>query len=148
MTKELQFLIYSTPQENVRVDVVVKDETVWLTQKAMAMLFGVQIPAVSKHLANIFDEGELRREATVSILEIVQPEGGRNITRNVEFYNLDAIISAGVSRVSPTGDRTRKRETVLEKLRAFFNRFADISELCASLAEIIVKCIDINKNNR
>jgi hypothetical protein len=95
MTRELQFLIYSTPQEDVRVDVVVKDETVWLTQKAMAALFGVQVPAVNKHLANIFDEGELRREATVSILEIVQPEGGRNITRNVEFYNLDAIISVG-----------------------------------------------------
>ena len=95
MTKEFQFLIYNTPQENVKVDVVVKDETVWLTQKAMAALFGVQVPAINKHLTNIFDEGELQREATISILEIVQSEGGRNIARKIEFYNLDAIISVG-----------------------------------------------------
>ena len=88
-------MIYNTPQENVKVDVVVKDETVWLTQKAMAALFGVQVPAINKHLTNIFDEGELQREATISILEIVQSEGGRNIARKIEFYNLDAIISVG-----------------------------------------------------
>jgi hypothetical protein len=70
-------LIYSTPQDNVKVDVVVKDETVWLTQRAMAALFGVQIPAINKHLANIFDEGELPREATISILEIVVQRGFR-----------------------------------------------------------------------
>ncbi|MDR1022804.1 MAG: virulence RhuM family protein [Prevotellaceae bacterium] len=95
MNKELQFLIYNTPQENVKVDVVVKDETIWLTQKAMAALFGVQIPAINKHLSNIFDDGELQREATVSILEIVQTEGNRDITRKIEFYSLDAIISVG-----------------------------------------------------
>ena len=54
MEKELKFLLYNTPQENVKVDVAVKDETIWLTQKAMAMLFGVNQPAISKHLANIF----------------------------------------------------------------------------------------------
>jgi hypothetical protein len=95
MNKELQFLIYNTPQENIKVDVVVKDETIWLTQKAMARLFGVQIPAINKHLSNIFDDGELQREATISILEIVQTEGNRNIARKIEFYNLDAIISVG-----------------------------------------------------
>ena len=93
MNKELNFLIYNTPQEQVRVDVVVKDETVWLTQKAMSTLFDVQVPAISKHLSNIYDEGELEREATISILETVQTEGTRSITRQVEFYNLDAIIS-------------------------------------------------------
>jgi hypothetical protein len=59
MSKELQFLIYNTPQEDVKVDVLVQDETIWLTQKAMAALFGVQIPAINKHLKNIFNEGEL-----------------------------------------------------------------------------------------
>jgi hypothetical protein len=95
MNKELQFLIYSTPQENVKVDVVVKDEMIWLTQKTMAALFGVQVPAINKHLSNIFDDGELQREATISILEIVQIEGNRDIARKIEFYNLDAIISVG-----------------------------------------------------
>ena len=90
-----QFLIYNTPDESVSIDTVVRDETVWLTQKAMAELFGVQIPAVSKHLQNIFEEGELIREATVSKMEIVQNEGGREIRRETNFYNLDAIISVG-----------------------------------------------------
>ncbi|GHT24421.1 toxin Fic [Bacteroidia bacterium] len=95
MDKQLQFLIYNTPQENVKIDVVVKDETIWLTQKAMATLFDVQVPAINKHLTNIYEDGELHREPTISILEIVQMEGSRNIKRQVEFYNLDAIISVG-----------------------------------------------------
>jgi len=95
MNKEIQFLIYNTPQEDIKVDVVVKDETIWLTQKAMAVLFDVQVPAINKHLSNIFEEKELNRDATVSILEIVQKEGSRDITRKIEFYNLDAIISVG-----------------------------------------------------
>ena len=95
MNKELQFLIYSTPEENVRIDVVVKDENIWVTQKAMAELFGVKVPAISKHLKNIFEEGELQQEVVVSKMEIVQSEGTRNIKRLVDFYNLDAIISVG-----------------------------------------------------
>ena len=75
MNKELQFLIYNTPQENIKVDVVVKDETIWLTQKAMATLFGVQVPAISKHLKNIFDEGEVEEKVAVSILEITTQHG-------------------------------------------------------------------------
>lgn len=95
MNKELQFLIYSTPEENVRIDVVVKDENIWVTQKAMAELFGVKVPAISKHLKNIFEEGELQQESTISKMETVQNEGTRNIKRLVDFYNLDAIISVG-----------------------------------------------------
>ena len=93
--KELSFLMYTSKEENISVNVIVKDETIWLTQKAMAELFGVGIPAISKHLKNIFDEGELDRFSTVSILEIVQKEGNRNIKRDTEFFNLDAIISVG-----------------------------------------------------
>lgn len=66
MSRELQFLIYNTPAENARVDVVVKDETLWATQKAMATLFGVQTPAINKHLKNIFAEGELDAEVVIS----------------------------------------------------------------------------------
>ena len=75
--------------------VLFKDETAWLTQKALAELFGVKVPAVNKHLNNIFESGELSRSATVSKMEIVQSEGGRDVARDVEFYNLDAIIAVG-----------------------------------------------------
>ena len=95
MDKELQFLIYNTPEENVSVNAVIKDETIWLTQKAMAELFGVGVPAISKHLANIYAEGELNEISTVSKMEIVQQEGTRHVKREQNFYNLDAIISVG-----------------------------------------------------
>jgi hypothetical protein len=89
------FLIYSLPNNQVRVDVFVQNETFWLTQKAMAALFEVNVPAVSKHLSNIFKEGELNQQTTISILETVQQEGNRSVKRKVECYNLDAIISVG-----------------------------------------------------
>lgn len=95
MDKELNFLIYNTPEENVSIKAIVKDETIWLTQKSMAELFDVEVPAISKHLSNIFSEGELQVEATVSKMEIVQTEGNRNVKRTLDFYNLDAIISVG-----------------------------------------------------
>lgn len=95
MNNELQFLIYNTPNEDVTINTVVKDETIWLTQKAMAELFDVEVPAISKHLSNIFSEGELQSEATVSKMEIVQTEGNRNVKRVLDFYSLDVIISVG-----------------------------------------------------
>jgi hypothetical protein len=88
-------ILYSSPEGNIKVEVMYSGETFWLTQKRMAELFGVEVPAVSKHLANIFESGELVQESTVSILEIVQQEGSRNVTRKMEFYNLDAIIAVG-----------------------------------------------------
>lgn len=96
--KEIPFLIYRTPQDDVRVDVAVKDETIWLTQKAMAALFGVQVPAIYKHLKNIFEEGELDEEVVVSKMEITTMHGAmeeKTQTRETNFYNLDAIISVG-----------------------------------------------------
>ena len=98
MNKELQFLIYSTPEENVLVDVVVKDEDIWVTQKAMAELFGVKVPAISKHLKNIFEEGELQQEVVVSKMEITTQHGAladKTQHHEANFYNLDAIISVG-----------------------------------------------------
>ena len=93
--KQNQFLLYTGNDGKINVDVFLKDETLWLTQKAMAELFGVKIPAISKHLSNIFESGELQKEATLSKLETVHKEGIRQVARNLEFYNLDAIISVG-----------------------------------------------------
>ena len=89
------FLLYTAPDGQVKVECILHDETIWLPQKRIAELFGVGVPAVSKHLDNIFADGELQREATISILETVQLEGTRQVKRKVEFYNLDAIISVG-----------------------------------------------------
>ncbi len=95
MSDSKQFLLYTAPGGAVKVEVFCKDETVWLTQKALADLFAVKVPAINKHLKNIFESGELSREATVSKMEIVRSEGEREVAREVEFYNLDAIIAVG-----------------------------------------------------
>ena len=94
MSKELQFLIYSTPQENIKVDVVVRNETIWLTQKAMAALFDVQVPAISKHLKNIFEDRELDEKVVVSRMEITTQHGAiadKTQTKETQFYNLDFL---------------------------------------------------------
>lgn len=96
INKELQFLLYTTPQENVKVDVVIKNETLWLTQKAMAELFGVQTPAINKHIKNIFIEGELLEDTTISKMETVVNRGFRGeVYETIDFYNLDMIIAVG-----------------------------------------------------
>jgi hypothetical protein len=97
------FLLYTAPDGQVKVECILHDETIWLTQKRIAALFGVGVPAVSKHLDNVYAAGELVRKATVSILETVQLEGKRQVKRKLEFYNLDAIISVGY--LSQTGRR-------------------------------------------
>ena len=93
MKQSFQLLIYRFAMEDVTVNAVIKDETIWLTQKAMAELFSVQTPVISKRLQNIYDEGKLNRDTTVSKMETVQTEGEREVNRNVDFYNLDATIS-------------------------------------------------------
>ena len=98
MSRDFKFLIYKSAEEDVSVNAVIRDETIWLTQKAMAELFDVQTPAISKHLKNIFDEGELQEEVVVSKMEMTTPHGameGKTQTRLTQFYNLDAIISVG-----------------------------------------------------
>lgn len=86
-----EFLIFQIEGKEDGVQVMYRDETIWYSQKAMAQLFDVGIPAINKHLGNIFSEGELTREATISKMEIVQKEGPREVSRQVDFYNLDAI---------------------------------------------------------
>jgi len=95
MSKELQFLMYNTPEENVSVNAVVKDETIWLTQKAMAELFDCTTDNISLHLKNIYADGELNESSTTEEFSIVQQEGSRKVKRKIKFYNLDAIISVG-----------------------------------------------------
>ena len=95
MSKELQFLMYNTPEENVSVNAVVKDETIWLTQKAMAELFGCTTDNISLHLKNIYADGELDESSTTEEFSVVQQEGSRKVKRKTKFYNLDAIISVG-----------------------------------------------------
>jgi hypothetical protein len=90
-----EIILYKTEDGSVKIDTIFQDENIWLTQSAMADLFDVKIPAISKHLKNIFEEGELQKKATLSKMETVQNEGGRQITRNKDFYNLDAIIAVG-----------------------------------------------------
>ena len=90
-----EFLIFQIDSTDDGIQVVYKDETIWATQKAMSELFEIGVPAVNKHLLNIFNDGELNYEATVSKMEIVQQEGKRNVEREFLFYNLDAIISVG-----------------------------------------------------
>ena len=92
---ELQFIIYSTPEEDIRVSTAVKNDTIWLTQKGMAELFGCSPDNISLHLKNIYADGELNPESTAEDFSVVRQEGNRNIQRTLKFYNLDAIISVG-----------------------------------------------------
>ena len=106
--KQMEMVLYHSDEGDVSVDAYIKDESLWITQKAMAELFGVQVPDISKHLTNIYDEGELDKEATISKMEIVQKEGARNVRRKPDFYNLDAIISVGYRVNSKRGTIFRK----------------------------------------
>src|SRR3989338_2773789 len=93
--KDNKVILYTTADGKVTVDVFFSRDNFWLTQKTLADLFGVNVPAVSRHLKNIYASKELVREATVSKMETVQTEGGRKISRDVEYYNLDAVIAVG-----------------------------------------------------
>lgn len=114
MSNEIQFLLYTMPEADGKVQVVIKDETLWCTQKAMAQLFGVGVPAISKHLKNIFEEGELSREVVVSKMEITTQHGAiedKMQTHSVDFYHLDAIIAVGYRVSSLKATRFRQWET-------------------------------------
>lgn len=93
--KEMKMILFQAENEDVAVNVIVKDETVWLTQKAMAKLFGCTADNISLHLKNIYSEGELALEATTEKISAVQTEGNRQVKRAMDYYNLDAVISVG-----------------------------------------------------
>ena len=111
---EIQFLIYSMPDGDGKVQVVIKDETIWCTQKAMAHLFGVGVPAISKHLSHIFEEGELEKDVVVSKMEIPTQHGaieGKTQMSETAFYSLDAIIAVGYRVNSLKATRFRQWAT-------------------------------------
>ena len=123
MNNEIQFILYHLPDEEGKVQVVIKDDTIWATQKAMAQLFGVGVPAISKHLTHIFDEGELDKYTTVSKMEIVVNRGFRGeVKEDVEFYSLDAIIAVGyrVSSARATKFRIWATKILNEYIRKGF----------------------------
>ena len=125
MSTEIQFLLYTMPEADGKVQVVIKEETLWCTQKAMAQLFGVGVPAISKHLKNIFEEGELSREVVVSKMEITTQHGAiedKMQTHSVDFYHLDAIIAVGyrVSSLKATRFRQWATKILNEYIRKGF----------------------------
>ena len=123
MNEEIQFILYSLPEDEGRVQVIIKDETIWATQKAMAQLFGVGIPDISKHLKNKFETGELDKDEVVSKMEITTPHGaieGKTQTNETAFYSLDAIIAVGY-RVS-SARATRFRQWATKVLKEFIKK--------------------------
>jgi len=109
-----EFLLYTTPNGKVKVEIFLRDENIWLTQKRIAELFGVGIPAVNKHLTNIFESGELDENSVISILEITAEDGKKYKTK---FYSLDAILSVGY-RVN-SAQATQFRIWATERLKEY-----------------------------
>jgi hypothetical protein len=159
-----EFLIFSSQAGENSIEVRVEDETVWLTQKLIGVLFDADVRTVNEHLGNIYQNGELHREATVRKFRIVQKEGDREVARNVDCYNLDAIISIGYRVNSARAIQFRQWATsvlrdfairgyVLDKERlkngAFFSKeyfdtlLAEIREIRASERKFYQKITDI-----
>lgn len=102
-----QFLFYAAADSNVKVQVVLGDETVWLNQKQMAELFDKDVRTINEHIRNVYDEAELSEKATIRNFRIVQTEGARQVARDVAHYNLDVIISVGYRVKSHQGTQFR-----------------------------------------
>ena len=116
MNSKFNLLIYKSAVEDASVEVVLKEETIWATQKAMATLFGVQVPAISKHITNIVSDGELSLDTTLSKMETVVQRGFRgSIQDEIEYYNLDMIIAVGYRVNSLKATRFRQWATSVLK---------------------------------
>ena len=127
MTNEIQFILYHLPDEEGKVQVVIKDETIWATQKAMAQLFGIDKSGVSRHIANIFKDGELQQETTVAKIATVVNRGIRGeVKEQVDFYNLDMIIAVGY-RVS-SARATKFRQWATKILNEYIKKGFAIDE--------------------
>ena len=108
MTEPQQFLIYQSEDGSTRIDVMLEAETLWLNQKQLTELFGKAKGTISEHIKHIYEDGELTPEATVRLFRTVQSEGGRDVTREVEHYNLDMVLALGFRVRSPVGVRFRQ----------------------------------------
>ena len=123
MNQEIQFILYQLPDDEGKVQVVIRDETIWATQKAMAQLFDVGVPDISKHLKKKFETGELDKEVVVSKMEITTPHGameGKTQMSETAFYSLDAIIAVGY-RVS-SARATKFRQWATKVLKEFIKK--------------------------
>lgn len=159
-----EFLIFTKQAGESTIEVLVEDETVWLTQKLMAVLFEVSVPTINEHLANLYAQGEITKGSTIRNFRTVQKEGNRDVARNVDFYNLDAIIAVGFKVNSARAVQFRQWATgvlrdfairgyVLDKERlkngSFFNKeyfdnlLAEIREIRASERKFYQKITDI-----
>ncbi|KFI91647.1 virulence protein [Bifidobacterium saguini DSM 23967] len=136
---EANVVLYQDGDRNVPVQVRYEDETFWLTQKAMAELFDVNVPNISKHLSHIYEEGELDEDATISKMEIVRQEGSRKVRREVVFYNLDAIIAVGyrVNSMKATRFRQWATKTLREYIIKGFVRSSISSMMRSSLISTV-----------
>ena len=144
--------------DSVEVDVTVSplEETVWLTQEQMALLFNVNVPAINKHIRNIISENELEESSTISKMEIVRYEGNRRVKRNINIYNLDMIISVGYRVNSVEGIKFRKwankvlKEYLLKGYVINQNRTNVSNENYRNLVDIVldIKSSEIITNNR
>ena len=136
MEQKQDIVLYQIDNANVCVSVFYKDETFWLTRMSMAELFGVRPQTISKHLGNIYKEDELDRESTSSKMELVQNEGGVEKKRDVDFYNLDAIIAVGY------------RVNSMSRLNRLVTMFIDYAELMAE-DEVLMSMQDwVDQTNR
>ncbi len=142
MNQEHEIVLYQIEDTNICVNVIFKYETFWMTQKAMAELFDVNVPAISKHLSNIFEDEELIKESTVSKMEIVQKEGNRNVKREQEFYNLDAIIAVGY-RVN-SKKATRFRQWATKTLKEYITKGFVLNDDMLKMASLSEKIILMN----
>ena len=133
------FLLYTAPNGQVKVEVFLHDETVWLTINQMSELFGVDKSGISRHLKNIYETDELERKATVAKFATVQNEGVRSVSRELEYYNLDAIISVGYRVNSIRGTQFRIWATKLLK--------EYISKLQIYLRNVVLITIEIQKQH-
>jgi hypothetical protein len=159
-----EFLIFTRQAGEDGIEVRVAEETVWLTQKLMAMLFEVTVPTINEHLANLYAQGEISETATIRNSRTVQKEGSRKVSRDIDFYNLDAIIAVGFRVNSARAIQFRPWSTgvlrdfairgyVLDKERlkngSFFNKayfehlLAEIREIRASERKFYQKITDI-----
>jgi len=160
----VEFLIFTKQAGESTIEVRVEDETVWLTQKLMAVLFEVSVPTINEHLANLYAQGEITKGSTIRNFRTVQKEGNRDVARNVDFYSLDAIIAVGFRVNSTRAVQFRQWATgilrdfairgyVLDKERlkngSFFskeyfdNLLAEIREIRASERKFYQKITDI-----
>ena len=160
MSNEIQFLLYSLPDSEGKVQVVIKDETIWCTQKAMAQLFGIDKSGISRHIANIFKEDELQQDTTVAKIATVVNRGIRGeVEELVDFYNLDMIIAVGYRVSSPKATKFRqwatkilneyiKKGFVRELLERVRSIRASERRIWQQITDIYAECsIDYDKNS-